>query len=124
MPAKDIERVVSQLLRFGKVIQPGIGVEILPDHITQQFGIRGVIIKKVIPNSSAASGGLQGLHQDGFGQIQLGDIIVGVDDEPISNYGDLYNALENKKIGATIRVKYLRHGEPHRVDLQTIPITP
>src|SRR5690606_18066589 len=42
VPSNTINRIVTQIIEHGRVIQPGIGVIPLDDRITSYFGVRGV----------------------------------------------------------------------------------
>ena len=108
VPSNTIKRVVDQLIQYGKVRQPGFGAELFSDTITKQLGIRGVIIKSLLPGGNGARAGLKGTRRDKWGDVILGDIIVEVDDQKINNFDDLYNSLENKKIGLQVKVKVIR----------------
>jgi S1-C subfamily serine protease len=110
VPATTIARVVPQLIKLGHVEQVGIGIDIDPERrLERRFRIRGVIILGVRPDGPAAAAGLKGLTRTLNG-LQLGDIIVGIDDKPVNDYDDLYSILDAKKAGDTIRVTVSREG--------------
>ncbi|HEY4492827.1 MAG TPA: trypsin-like peptidase domain-containing protein, partial [Acidobacteriota bacterium] len=69
VPVNTVKRVVPQLIRFGKVIRPGLGVGIVSDSVAQRLGIEGVIIGQVRPGSSAAEAGLRGIQRSWGGEI-------------------------------------------------------
>ncbi|HVH97596.1 MAG TPA: PDZ domain-containing protein, partial [Enhygromyxa sp.] len=50
------------------------------------------------------------------GQIALGDVIVGIDDYEVSNYDDLFNALDRYEPGDTVQVKVTRGGEVFAIE--------
>lgn len=110
VPANTIERVVNQIIRYGKVIQPGIGITRLDDSIAHYLGVKGVIVGETLAGSPARRAGLRGTLRDRYGRIRLGDIIVGIDKHRVDSYDDLYNALEKYKVGAQVKVHYKRDG--------------
>lgn len=110
VPANTIKRIVGQIIKFGYVKQPEIGVSVVPDQFAYQVGIKGVIILQVLPGSEAAAAGLRGMQRDDFGNIIIGDVIVAIDDNPVQNFDDLYASLENRKEGEEIAITYLRDG--------------
>jgi S1-C subfamily serine protease len=125
VPVSFIKRIVPQLIKYGKTIQPGIGVQILSPSQTEQLlgQVAGVVVSVITPNTPAARAGLEGLRRDGrTGRLQLGDIIVGVDDAPVKNYDDLYNALDRRKVGDTITIKTVRQGKKSSYRLELINV--
>lgn len=116
VPFMTIKRVVPQIIRTGHAQQIGLGISILSDNIAKQHGVKGVIIRAVGENTPAAKAGLKGLTTNGRGTY-IGDIIVGIDDEAVSNYDDLYNALDRHQSGDKVKVQIRRDGK-----LQTVPV--
>lgn len=122
VPGKTIARIVPQLIKFGKVDQVGLGVEIDPQQrIEQRLNLRGIVVIATIPGSSAAKAGLHGLERTVTG-MKLGDLIVAIDGKPIVNYDDLYNNLDGRRAGEVVKVKLIRDRNPLEVDLALVPI--
>jgi S1-C subfamily serine protease len=44
IPVDTVNRIVPELIRYGKLTRPGIGVQIAEDQIAQQLGIKGVLV--------------------------------------------------------------------------------
>lgn len=122
LPANTINNVVTQIINYGKVIQPGIGIERLDDSIARYLGISGVIIGKVMPRSPAEKAGLKGTYRNQWGEISLGDVIIGINDENIKNYDDLYSTLEKKKSGEEVTIHFKRKGEVKKVKIKLVDI--
>lgn len=122
VPSNEIKNIVDQLIQYGRVKQAGIGVQIMNDQIAVRLGVKGVIIYKVMPGSPADKAGLQGTYRDNRGNLHLGDVIIGVNNQPVKDYDDLYDALEKVNIGNTINLLYVRAGKQARVKLKTIDI--
>jgi S1-C subfamily serine protease len=55
------------------------------------------------------------LGRDSNGKIQLGDIIVAVDDTPITDGDDLLNILDEKQPGDKLRMKVINNGTERTV---------
>ncbi|HYY59424.1 MAG TPA: PDZ domain-containing protein, partial [Pyrinomonadaceae bacterium] len=68
----------------------------------------GVLIMNVAPGSPAAAAGLRETTQSMDGGVDLGDIIVAVDGEKVSDTDDLYRILDKHQIGDTVRVEVVR----------------
>jgi S1-C subfamily serine protease len=123
IPVDTVKDVVPQLIKFGRVTRPGLGVAVLEDYYAARFGYtEGVIIKFVDPKSPAAKAGLQGITRDRRGQYFLGDIIVSINSLPIKNYDDLYSTINKFKIGDRVKVKYLRNNKENSVDVTLVQI--
>jgi S1-C subfamily serine protease len=122
VPGQTIARIVPQLIKFGKVEQVGLGVEIDPQQrIEQRLSLRGIVVIATIPGSSAAKAGLHGLERTVTG-MKLGDLIVAIDGKPIVNYDDLYNNLDGRRAGDIVKVKLIRDRNPLEVELALVPL--
>jgi S1-C subfamily serine protease len=122
VPVNIAKRVVPQLVRFGEVRRPKLGInsrdiDQLKDRIELPVS-EGVLIWQVAPGGSAANGGLRGLTQTENGDIEIGDIIVGIDGEKISNADDLYHLLDKHQIGDTVQVQIVRNGRRSSVPVR------
>ena len=123
IPVNIVKDVVPQLIQYGRVIRPGLGVAILEDYYAARFGLReGVMVKFVDPKGPSAKAGLQGITRDRRGQYYLGDVIVAINTESIKNYDDLYTAVNKFKIGDKVKVKILRDGKEKNIDVTLIQI--
>jgi S1-C subfamily serine protease len=114
VPVNIAKRVVPQLVRSGEVRRPKLGinsrdVQQLRDRIELPVS-EGVLIWQVAPGGAAANAGLRGLTQTENGDIEIGDIIVGIDGEKLSDADDLYRILDKHQIGDTVEVQIVRNG--------------
>jgi S1-C subfamily serine protease len=64
----------------------------------------------VTPGGAAANAGLRGVVQTEEGDLELGDIIVGVDGEKVANNDDLFRILDKHSLGQTVNVEIFRQG--------------
>ena len=98
IPVNTAKRVVPQLLQFGEVKRPKLGASLRPvaDISTRLPVDDGLVILNVVQGASAAGAGLRGLSQDAAGSIALGDIIISIDGEKMSNIDDLYPLSRQK----------------------------
>ena len=123
IPVDTIKETVPQLIKYGKVIRPGLGIAILEEYYAARFGLtNGVMVKFVDPKGPAAKAGLQGITRDRSGQYFLGDVIVSINNLPIKNYDDLYSAVSQYKIGDKVKVKYVRDNKEKIVDVALVQI--
>jgi S1-C subfamily serine protease len=119
VPVDTINRVVPQLIKFGRELRPTIGAEYADDAVTRRLGLRGVLVLRAAPNGPAARAGLHPTQQDPrTGRITLGDLIVGVDGAPVHNSADLYLALETHKQGDKVKLMLQREGMPVEAEVE------
>jgi len=59
---------------------------------------------------AAANAGLHGLAQTENGDVELGDIIVGIDGQKINNNDELLGVLDKRQVGETVNVEVMRNG--------------
>ena len=104
VPADTVSRVVPQLIARGKVSRVGIGVQLLPDHVTRQAGVEGAALMTVIDGGPAAKAGLKGVTQQRDGRLLLGDIVVGIDAVKIASVEDFCGALDRRQPGDTVTI--------------------
>lgn len=123
IPVNTVKDIVPQLIQYGKVNRPGLGVAILEEQYAARFGLEeGVMVKFVDPKGPASKAGLQGITRDRRGQYYIGDVIVGINNDEIKSYDDLYLVINKYKIGEKIKVKIIRDGKPKFVDITLVQI--
>ena len=110
VPVDTINRVVPQLITHGKVIRPGLGVNILDDRARERLRIDGVLILNVANGSAAERVGLRPTYETREGVV-LGDIIVQVGETPTPDGDTLLNVLEQYEVGDSVDVVVDRLGK-------------
>jgi S1-C subfamily serine protease len=123
IPADTIKRVVPQIIKHGRAAQPGIGVYTLSDEQKLQLlgEADGVVVRDVEGGLPADLAGVRGLHVS-RGRLVLGDVIVGMDGQPIKDYDDLYNAFDRHKVGDTAEFTLLRGGKKRVVRIELVDV--
>lgn len=123
VPVDTISRLVPQLIKHGKIIQPGLGVNPLEKYYYDYFGIdEGLVIKAVKPGSPADKAGIKGIEQDLRGEYYLGDVIIAIDGKPIKNFDDIYNILGNYSVGDKVNVTLRNNKKTRDVKVQLIQV--
>ena len=117
IPVDTIKKIVPQLINFGHVNRPVLGIDPLSDSWAKRLRAKGVALLSVIPGQPAEKAGMIGVREDRQGRIHLGDVIIAVDDLPILNQDDLLETLENHQPGDVIKVTTLREDEIHHYDV-------
>jgi S1-C subfamily serine protease len=118
IPVDIVNWVVPDLVEFGEVRRPILGVELVPAQYADRFNIKGAMIMAITPGGSAAKAGLLPIIQGERGQVNLGDIITKVGPYPISNNNDLILSLEHYSPGDTVSISILR--EEGQLDKQVV----
>ena len=116
IPVDEVNRVVPQLIRKGKVSRPALGVRLAPDQLARQLGLKGALVLEVRPDSPAARAGIRPTRRDEDSRIQLGDLIVGLDDKPVQSANDLYRLVEQHQPGDKVRVTVRREGAEEKLE--------
>ncbi|MGI6037713.1 MAG: S1C family serine protease [Limnochordia bacterium] len=105
IPINVAKEVVDDLIQRGKVIRPWIGISYLAvdDSVAYHFdlpsSVRGVVIMDVHPNSAASRAGLQ-----------VGDVIIEVNRQPVTDTEEFREAIEGMKPGDTFFFLVYRDG--------------
>jgi S1-C subfamily serine protease len=116
VPVSEVNGVVPQIIRTGKVIRPGLGVSLANKQLARELNVEGVLIINVQPGSAADKAGLQGTREVADG-IVLGDVIIAVNDKKVSDYNELRDELELHEVGDTVVLTVERSGENMQVDI-------
>ncbi|MGN6623636.1 MAG: S1C family serine protease [Candidatus Nitrosocosmicus sp.] len=122
IPSYDILRVVPSLINNGTYQHPWLGIsgsKLTPD-LTQMFNLprnyKGVLIDTVAKNGPADKAGLRGLvvqvDTNGDQRIISKDILIGVDNIPVSRIDDVISYLDiHKKVGDELKLTVNRDGQ-------------
>ncbi len=117
IPVDEVDQVVTELIRNGKVVRPGLGIALAPDQLTQRLDLNGVLVMRVDPGGPGAAAGLHPTERDLRGNIALGDVITAIGDDPVKSTEDYFTALEHHKPGDRVTLTVERDGEPHTVEV-------
>jgi S1-C subfamily serine protease len=115
VPVDTVNRVVPQLIRFGRTVKPGLGIVPVDERIARRWRVAGVVVQEAPEGSAAALAGIEGISRDRRGHVELGDIIVAINGQTVKNLDDLYRLVNDRQVGERVTVTVERRGE--RVDL-------
>jgi S1-C subfamily serine protease len=122
VPVDTVRRIVPELVEYGRVVRPALGVALddrLSTYVTQRLGVDGVLIRDVDPGSGAAQAGLEGtrIRQ---GRVVPGDVVQAIDGKAVTSMGDLLGRLGGYRPGDVVTLKVWRDGKTRdvRVRLQ------
>ena len=103
IPVNTVREVVPQLIAYGKILRPILGVERASDQWIRRNQIEGVPIVRTYRGFPADDAGMVGARRGNRGEILLGDIIVEVDGQPITNNDDFLSAMERHRLVTRLR---------------------
>lgn len=114
IPVDTVNRIVPQLIQYGRVKKVGLGIVLAPDNVRARLGIEGALILKTLNNGPADVAGLRPTQRNYYGEISFGDIIIQLDDREISSNEDLSEYIEKyKQDGDQMDVKFMRSGKEY-----------
>lgn len=114
VPVATLNRIAEELLQQGRIRQGYLGVGLqsvaIPGSLREKSGTSqesGLIVLSVEPESPADRAG-----------VQLGDILISLDNNPLGDIDELQAALRGDAVGRTVSAILVRGGE--RVPAQII----
>jgi S1-C subfamily serine protease len=122
IPVDTVNRIVPELIRSGKVIRPGFGIQIADEQIAQRLRVTGVLVIDVARGSAAARAGMLPTRRDAQSRVILGDVITAIDGIKIESPNDMYLALEKYKVGDAVNVTSLRDGRTVQTKVTLDPV--
>ncbi|CAN8062763.1 unnamed protein product [Agarophyton chilense] len=115
IPVDTLKVIANALIENGRIVRPVIGISYLESSQARALGIeKGVLVLDVPEGSEAKRAGLRGTSRMTFGSIELGDIIIGIDEDVVTNEGDLFKALDKHKVGDLVRIRVMNNSDGER----------
>jgi S1-C subfamily serine protease len=114
VPINDAtRRIIATLMRDGRVRRAQLGVAVaprpLPPAVASELGrSRAIEIVQVIEGGAAERAG-----------VQIGDLVLAVDGEPVEDATDLQGLMTDERIGREVEFRVLRAGRE-----QTLAVVP
>ncbi|HUG15442.1 MAG TPA: trypsin-like peptidase domain-containing protein [Thermomicrobiales bacterium] len=108
LPNATLEPIVEQLLAHGRLKRGYLGLTsqpvALPGEVATDEQSSGLLVIAVEEDSPASSTGLM-----------VGDILIGIDGDPLRDTDDLRDALGGDRAGSTATLRIVRGGALHEV---------
>ncbi|MEP7340811.1 MAG: trypsin-like peptidase domain-containing protein [Acidobacteriota bacterium] len=133
VPVETAKRVIDDILKYGRVRKPSLGIEGLP---LSRFGAQliralelqiseGIMVVKVAPGSAAEKAGFRNADEVRVGRylVPLGDIITKIDGNAVTKQDDLDHVLNNKNIGDSVQLEVVRDGRRMNLTVQLMEAT-
>jgi S1-C subfamily serine protease len=108
VPVDVVNWVVPDLIEFGEVRRPVLGIDLVNQQIIDRMELKGALVMNVGAGSGAEKGGLKPTRKSRSGDIIIGDLIIEINGEAIESNNDLLLTLEKYKPGDQIRMKVKR----------------
>jgi len=119
IPSDLVNRIVPQLIAFGRAPQPGIGIVPSDPDLVARAGIQGVVIARVNRNSPAAQAGLKAVDREGK---SLGDVIVAVNGRPVEGLPTFAAELDRVGVDNLAELTVIRDGKERRVKVKVVDL--
>ena len=110
IPADTVRRIIPQLIQFGRVMRPGLGVSVAPEYWMRRYGLTGLLVWGVQRDGSADRAGILPTRRTRDGSVILGDTIISIEGQAVSDQDDLYRILDRYQVGQTVKVTVRRQG--------------
>jgi len=122
IPVDTVKWVVPDLLEWGEIARPTLGLGEINEQYLRRRGKKGVLVVEVTKGSGASRAGVHGTVLDSRGYVrELGDIIIGADGQEVSTFDDLLRSLENREEGEVVGLRVLRGDEEVDVPVELGP---
>lgn len=112
IPVDVVNWVVPDIINYGKIKRPRIGIEMISNQYTEGMGLEGVLIMNVVPGSPAEKAGLMPTQRN-----KRGDLIIGLGNTKIKENLDLILGLEKYKPGDKVKITIDRNGKKMELSL-------
>ncbi len=118
IPVDAVKWIVPEIIEYGKVIRPSLGIALRPD-IARRLQIEdGILVITLTPNGAAEKAGLRPTYNNRTRQFErVGDVIIAIDDEKINDSNDLFLTLERYDPGDRVILTIIREGRKMEVPL-------
>jgi putative serine protease PepD len=126
VPVETAKRVISDILQFGRVRKPRLGIQSIPLSARLSDALElpvqeGLLVMTATPGGAAERAGIRGGNeraQLGRNIILIGgDVITAIDGQAITSSDDLDRIMNNKNIGDVVKVELYRSGRKQTVSV-------
>jgi S1-C subfamily serine protease len=142
VPINTVKDVIEQLITDGEVVHGyigvsmyGLGIDELSAYaglsertLKERYGLpgNGAIVSEVTPGGPAEKAGIRGGERKDIGGIPvpLGDVITGIEGDPVSSSEDVIEVVNAVKPGETLLLTVVTPGENERRVRVTVATRP
>ncbi len=113
IPVNTVRSVILQLISYGRILRPIIGIELASDRWIKRYRIKGLPVVRVDPGLPADQAGISGARRNSRGDVLLGDVITHLNDIAVRTNDDYLSAMEALQPGDTVILK-TRHDDEEK----------
>jgi len=118
VPVDTINRIVPQLIAKGRSARVDLGFDPIPEAWAANLDVpKGIVVGRVRRGGPADRAGLRGLTRQERGWV-LGDVILGVNGQPVKDLDRLLDLVETEPPGSTVTLEVFRQGQRVRLTLR------
>jgi S1-C subfamily serine protease len=120
---------VNQLIRYGKVVRPTLGVNVAADQVVKSMAMQinkelnGVLIVDVVDGSPAEAAGLKATVLRSDGTVDLGDLITEIDGDRVVSVEDLLSSIETRAENDVVDVRIWRKCDARLAETVKVKLT-
>lgn len=126
IPVNTVKRIVPALIADGRYAHPWLGISgqdvdnLLAESLTLPVQ-RGILVQTTFQNGPAGQAGLRGGNRETEveGTLRVvrvgGDIIVGIDGQPVGGMDDLITYLETRRVGDLVVLTVVRDDQEQKI---------
>ena len=126
VPVNTVKKVVPALITHGYYPHPWLGIRGRTIEYWLAEGLNlpvehGVLVSEVDPNGPSIEAGIRGGdheklldipgHNEQVSLLAGGDIIIGIDDQPVNDFDDIITYLQSTQVGQRVVLEILRDGK-------------
>jgi len=125
VPINRAKRIASQIIKLGRRIYPWLGISLsfkLTPLVAKAIGLRpvnGLLIMEVAAGSPADRAGLKGggklVYLRGQPIVVGGDVLLSIDDSPVTTFDEYRNIILQKSPGEQVRLRILRESSEQQL---------
>ncbi len=108
IPVDAVRWVIPELIQYGKIKRPSLGLDLASPQLMERLGIEGALVITVEKGGAADRAGIKPTYRNRYGEIILGDIILGIGNEKVKSSTEIPLILEKHQPGDLVKVKILR----------------
>ncbi|MGB6300258.1 MAG: HhoA/HhoB/HtrA family serine endopeptidase [Rivularia sp. (in: cyanobacteria)] len=125
IPVNTVKRISEQLIEKGRVDHPYLGIQMVTltpevkEKLNNEIGnptisaSQGVLLIRIMSGSPASQGGLK-----------AGDVIVSINNQPVTRNEDVQKLVEKSKIGQQLNIEVKRNGRTVNLAVRPAPLPP
>jgi S1-C subfamily serine protease len=135
VPVNTVKRIVPTLISGGRYPHPWLGITgfTIESYLVEGLDLpveHGALVSEVDPNGPSIKAGVRGGDPDREVLVDIpgyaepvpipagGDIIIGIDDQPVAGMDDVITYLQSTEVGQIVVLKIVRNGREIEISVE------